>query len=134
MLTNYLLIITYVDFFYSPIVTWNGYFSDTITAYFFQESYLTTKKLVTIPLDYFIALDGLNIWLLWLTSLLVFLCSLFCFDKSKTDDFLLQMGWIFFLQFASFQFFCVCNYLWMYIFFELSLLPIFILIIFWGSN
>ncbi len=134
LFSNYLLIFMYKDFFFKPVLTWNGYFSNTIISLFLQGDYPFIKSRTKVPLDYFVALDGLNIWLIWLTSLLVFLCSLFCFDKSKTDDFILQMGWIFFLQFASFQFFCVCNYLWMYIFFELSLLPIYILIIFWGSN
>lgn len=133
-MSNYILVVIYLAFFFNPILTWNGYFSQTIVSFFLQGNLSVFKNLSILPLDYFIALDGLNIWLLWLTNLLVFLCSLFCFDKSKTDDFLLQMGWIFLLQFASLQFFCVCNYLWMYIFFELSLLPIFILIIFWGSN
>jgi NADH-quinone oxidoreductase subunit M len=55
-------------------------------------------------------------------------------ETVKIHDYVAQLGWIFLLCFASFQFFCVPNYLWMYIYFELSLLPIFILIIFWGSN
>jgi NADH-quinone oxidoreductase subunit M len=85
-------------------------------------------------IDFFLGLDGLNIWLIWLTSLLVFLCSLFLWESYKNDTFYFQMGWIFLLQFASLQFFCVSSYFWMYIFFELSLLPIFILIVYWGSN
>ncbi len=84
--------------------------------------------------DYFLGLDGLNVWMLWLTSLLVFLCSLFLWDNQKNDTFLSQMGWIFLLQFAALQFFCVVNYFWMYVFFELSLLPIYVLIVYWGSN
>ncbi|HND45675.1 MAG TPA: hypothetical protein PLC61_04685, partial [Chitinophagales bacterium] len=80
------------------------------------------------------ALDGLNIWLIWLTSLLVLLCTIYLLDTIILHSYLAQLGWIYLLAFASFQFFCVPNYLWMYIYFELSLLPIFILIVFWGSN
>lgn len=129
-----ILIYLYIDFFFEPVVVWNGYFSKTINSFFFTSRTLGFTNAADINIDYFVALDGLNVWLLWLTSLLVFLCSLFLVESSKNDTFFLQMGWIFLLEFAAFQFFCVANYLWMYIFFELSLLPIFILIVFWGSN
>jgi len=112
-------------------MTWNGYFSKTIISFFLNHSNSSNSP---ITIDYFIALDGLNIWLIWLTSLLVLLCSLYLLDTIKLQGFVAQLGWIYLLAFASFQFFCVPNYLWMYIYFELSLLPIFILIVFWGSN
>jgi NADH-quinone oxidoreductase subunit M len=124
----------YVDFFFNPILTWNGYFSNTIFCFFLTDLNAFPRINSSIVIDYFIALDGLNIWLIWLTSLLVFLCTLYLLDTVKIHSFLSQLGWIYLLAFASFQFFCVPNYLWMYIYFELSLLPIFILIIFWGSN
>lgn len=72
--------------------------------------------------------------MIWLTSLLVLLCTIYLLETVKIYSFFQQLFWIYLLAFASFQFFCVPNYLWMYIYFELSLLPIFILIIFWGSN
>lgn len=124
----------YLDFFFNPILIWNGYFANTIVCFFLTASPNLFKNNPPIILDYFIALDGLNIWLIWLTSLLVFLCSLYLLDSIKLHSFIAQLGWIYLLAFASFQFFCVPNYLWMYIYFELSLLPIFILIVFWGSN
>jgi len=124
----------YLDFFFNPILIWNGYFSKTIISFFLTPSILFGSKSSSIVLDYFIALDGLNIWLIWLTSLLILLCSLYLLDTIKLSNFFIQLAWIYLLGFASFQFFCVPNYLWMYIYFELSLLPIFILIIFWGSN
>lgn len=102
------------------------------TLFFFSEE--TTNAGQTLTFDYFLALDGLNVWLVWLTSLLVYLSALYLLDTVKLYSFISQLTWIFLLAFASFQFFCVPSYLWMYIFFELSLLPIFILIIFWGSN
>ena len=75
-----------------------------------------------IVFDCFTGLDGLNIWMLWLTSLLVFLCSLFLWDNQKNDSFYSQMAWIFLLQFASLQFFCVTSYFWMYVFLQGHLL------------
>lgn len=124
----------YIDFFFKPLITWNGYFLKTIISFFFNNGKFYYTPNIFFNLDYFIGLDGLNIWLIWLTSLLVFLCSLFLFENYKNEIFFLQMGWIFLLQFASLQFFCVTSYFWMYIFFELSLLPIYILIVYWGSN
>lgn len=134
LLTTLLVVYMYVDFFFNPILTWNGYFSNTIFCFFLTDLNAFPRINSSIVIDYFIALDGLNIWLIWLTSLLVFLCTLYLLDTVKIHSFLSQLGWIYLLAFASFQFFCVPNYLWMYIYFELSLLPIFILIIFWGSN
>lgn len=124
----------YMDFFFKPILVWNGYFSKTIITFFLSASDNTNNKMTSVVFDYFIAFDGLNIWLIWLTSLLVYLCVLFLLDNNKLYNSFSQIAWIFLLEFASFQFFCVPNYFWMYIYFELSLLPIFILIIFWGSN
>lgn len=136
-----LLFYIYYCFFFIPIVTWNGYFSNTIIVFHFPAlfQYLNSyanfsKEHLVLSFDYFVALDGLNIWLVWLTSLLVYLSALYLFDTVKLHSFIAQLNWIFLLAFASFQFFCVPSYFWMYVFFELSLLPIFVLIIFWGSN
>lgn len=133
-LTTILVIYVYLDFFFNPIIVWNGYFSKTIISFFLNHTVEDASIWSPIVIDYFIALDGLNIWLIWLTSLLVLLCTLYLLDTTKIYNFVTQLFWIYLLAFASFQFFCVPNYLWMYIYFELSLLPIFILIIFWGSN
>lgn len=127
ILTSFLLSWVYYKFFFSNLLIWNGYFIQTVFFFHFKIPFF-------FNFDYAIALDGLNVWLLWLTSLLVFLCSLFLWENFKNNNFFLQMGWVFLLQLASLQFFCVTSYFWMYIFFELSLLPIYILIIFWGSN
>lgn len=136
-----LLLYVYYCFFFHPIVTWNGYFSDMIIIFHFPSffdyfmSYTTsTREHLVLSFDYFLAIDGLNIWLIWLTSLLVYLSALYLLDTVKLHSFIAQLNWIFLLAFASFQFFCVPSYFWMYVFFELSLLPIFVLIIFWGSN
>jgi len=133
-LTTFLLLLLYLDFFFNPILTWNGYFSKSILSFFVSSPSFLYKNSNPIILDYFIALDSLNIWLIWLTSLLIFLCTVYLVETVKTYSYFNQLFWIYLLGFASFQFFCVPNYLWMYIYFELSLLPIFILIIFWGSN
>lgn len=124
----------YLDFFFNPILLWNGYFSNSIVSFFLTNSSSSFRTNPPVIMDYTIALDGLNIWLIWLTSLLAMLCSLYLIDSTKMYSFISQLAWIYLLAFASFQFFCVPNYLWMYIYFELSLLPIFVLIVFWGSN
>lgn len=132
--TTILVAFVYMDFFFKSLLTWNGYFLKTVTSFFFGGECFFIKPKIFFNLDYFIGLDGLNVWLIWLTSLLVFLCALFLFENYKNDTFFFQMGWIFLLQFASLQFFCVTSYFWMYVFFELSLLPIYVLIVYWGSN
>lgn len=132
--SNIVLIKLYVSCFFGKIVTWNGYFYNTLLLFFFNGKDTLENSSSLVNFDFFLGFDGLNIWLIWLTSLLVFLSCIFLFEQIKNFDFYAQMAWVFFLQFASFQFFCVYNYLWMYIFFELSLLPIFVLIVLWGSN
>ena len=131
--TTIFVFFMYCEFFFNPILTWNGYFLKTIISFFFNGQEHTNLNYF-YNFDFFLGLDGLNIWLIWLTSLLVFLCSFFIWEGQKADNFFFQMGWIYLLQFASLQFFCVSSYFWMYIFFELSLLPIFVLIVYWGSN
>jgi NADH-quinone oxidoreductase subunit M len=137
IVTTILVFSIYLDFFFNPLIIWNGYFIKTIVSFFFYGIENNENSLfsnIFFNLDYFVGLDGLNVWLFWLTSLLVFLCSLFLFENYKNDNFFFQMGWIFLLQFAALQFFCVTSYFWMYIFFELSLLPIYVLIVYCGSN
>lgn len=132
--STFILIDNYINFLFEPTLTWHGYFHKSLFSYFFQGNLFIYDKINFFAIDYFVGFDGLNLWLIWLTSLLVFLCALFLVDKNDNKSFLLQMAWIFLIQFSSFQFFCVVSYFWMYIFFELSLLPIFVLIVFWGSN
>lgn len=77
----------------------------------------------------------LNIFLIWLTSLLTFLSILFSLSLLENKNFLNdKLFWLILSQFSAIQFFLSTNYLWMYIFFELSLLPIFILIIKFSVN
>lgn len=123
--------------FFHSFFLWNGYFFETIIhiGLWHQIKFFTHYGIITnLKFDYYVGLDSLNIWLIWLTSLLTFLCIYFLWDNEAKSVFLLQASWIFFLEFSSFQFFCVCDFIWMYIFFELSLLPIFILIIYGGST
>jgi hypothetical protein len=64
---------------FQPVLVWNGYFTASLISFFFT---LNISGLMTqaVVLDYFIGFDGLNIWLIWLTALLVFSCALYLLD------------------------------------------------------
>lgn len=149
LLVSAYLVRIYMDMFFQKICLWDGYFYQTLTQFYFfsdftfnmdyyydnpGKTFLPNGDHHAIFFDYWIGVDGINIWMVWLTYLLVILCVLFLWENQKNDFFFSQIGWIFLLLFASVQFFCMISYFWMYIFFELSLLPIFVLVVYWGSN
>ncbi len=82
--------------------------------------------------DYSLSLDGLSILFVFLTNLLIFLCTLLNWSVSyKLREFLISLV---FVQFFLLNVFCVGDLLLFYVFFEAILIPLFIMIGVWGSR
>lgn len=81
--------------------------------------------------QFFIGLDGLNVWLVTLTSLLTYLAVVLSWHSAKV-----KAGgyyaWVFVLQTAVTGAFVSFDVLLFYVFFELTLIPTFFLIGGWG--
>lgn len=91
----------------------------------------SNQSLNGTAIQFFIGVDGLNIWLIALTSLMTFLAILVSL-KSNTDRARGFYCWLFLLQFACLGAFLSFDVLLFYIFFELTLIPAFFLIGSWG--
>ena len=83
--------------------------------------------------QFFIGLDGLNIWLVLLASVLTYVATLSSWDavKEKAGGF---YAWVFALQTAVIGAFVSFDVILFYIFFELTLIPAFFLIASWGTG
>lgn len=83
-------------------------------------------------IDYSLSLDGLSILFVFLTNLLIFLCTLLNWTTSyKLKEFLICL---LFVQFFLLNVFCVGDLILFYVFFEAILMPLFIMIGVWGSR
>lgn len=84
-------------------------------------------------LNYVIGVDGISIVLLLLTSFLMPLCLLVSWFSVtyRVKEFILLLC---FIEFCLFNVFCVLDVLLFYIFFEGILIPMYILIVVWGSR
>jgi len=106
---------------------------------FFNKSIGTfqfVEKLFWIPLlniNFPIGVDGISLFFILLTTLLIPLCLLASWDTIKTD---LKKYLICFLimEFFLIGVFCVLDLLLFYIFFESVLIPMFLIIGIWGSR
>ncbi len=103
-------------------------------------TYSTTWKLVSLTPDpkspavyFFIGLDGLNVLLVGLTSLMFFFAVLVSWDTVRTRP-AAYYGWLFALQTAVTGAFVSFDVLLFYVFFELTLVPAFFLIGQWGTG
>jgi NADH-quinone oxidoreductase subunit M len=81
--------------------------------------------------QFFVGLDGLNIWLVGLTSLMVIVSLLVSWD-SVTDRAGAFYAWLFVLQTGVLGAFVAFDVILFYVFFELTLVPTFFLIGYWG--
>jgi NADH-quinone oxidoreductase subunit M len=83
--------------------------------------------------QFFIGLDGLNIWLVLLASILTYVATLSSWDavKEKAGGF---YAWVFALQTAVIGAFVSFDAILFYVFFELTLIPAFFLIGSWGTG
>jgi NADH-quinone oxidoreductase subunit M len=81
--------------------------------------------------QFFVGLDGLNVWLVGLTSLMTVISVLVSWD-SVTDRAGAFYAWLFVLQTGVLGAFCAFDVIVFYVFFELTLIPTFFLIGHWG--
>jgi len=86
-----------------------------------------------VGLDFFIGIDGISLLLIALTSLLIFLCIIYSLKTVKTNlcEFIICT---LVLQFCINGSFASLNLMLFYIFFEFSLVPMYIMILIWGGE
>jgi NADH-quinone oxidoreductase subunit M len=105
-------------------------------------SHRTTWNLFEIPapsadgrttaIQLYLGVDGLNIWLILLTSLLMVPSVLVSWEsiKERANEF---YAWLLVLQFSMLGVFLAFDVIVFYVFFELTLVPLFFLIGIWGG-
>jgi NADH-quinone oxidoreductase subunit M len=83
--------------------------------------------------QFFVGVDGINIWLVLLASVLTYVATLSSWDaiKEKAGGF---YAWVFVLQSAVIGAFLSFDMILFYVFFELTLIPAFFLIGSWGTG
>jgi NADH-quinone oxidoreductase subunit M len=84
-------------------------------------------------IQFFIGLDGLNIWLLALTSLMLVPVILISWDSIK-EGAGAYYAWLFALQAGAIGVFLAFDIIFFYVCFELTLIPLFFLISGWGRG
>jgi NADH-quinone oxidoreductase subunit M len=84
-------------------------------------------------IQFFLGVDGLNLWLVVLTAILMLPCILVSFNhvRERNNEF---YAWLLFLQTCVLGVFLSFDIILFYVFFELSLLPLFFLIGIWGGS
>lgn len=95
--------------------------------------YLKLNWISILNFDFIVGIDGISLFFVLLTTLLIFLCLLVSWDSIKYN---LKLYFItfFFLKFFLIGVFCVLDLLLFYIFFESVLIPMYLIIGFWGSR
>jgi NADH-quinone oxidoreductase subunit M len=83
-------------------------------------------------IQFFLGVDGLNLWLVVLTAVLMLPCVLVSFNhiEERTNEF---YSWLLALQTCVIGVFLAFDIVLFYVFFELSLIPLFFLIGIWGG-
>jgi NADH-quinone oxidoreductase subunit M len=87
----------------------------------------------TPPINYHIGLDGISLWLVILTTLLTPLCVLVSW-KSIDKHIKLFFGFLLLLEFALIGVFCALDLFLFFVFWEVSLVPMYFLIGIWGHD
>jgi len=84
-------------------------------------------------IQFFLGVDGLNVWLVALTALLMLPCVLvsFTYITDRVHEF---YAWLLVLQTAMIGVFLAFDIVLFYVFFELTLVPLFFLIGIWGGS
>lgn len=84
-------------------------------------------------IQFFIGLDGLNVWLIALTSVMLVPVILISWNSVK-ESAGAYYGWLFALQACVMGVFLSFDIILFYVFFELTLIPLFFLISAWGAG
>jgi NADH-quinone oxidoreductase subunit M len=104
----------------------------------FRPDYTTRVDVVSFgstdirPIQFFIGVDGINVWLVLLTALLM-VTSVLCSWRAVTERVNEFHAWMLVLQTAMLGVFLAFDIVLFYVFFELSLVPLFFLIGIWGG-
>lgn len=95
--------------------------------------YLKLNWISILNFNFIVGIDGISLFFVLLTTLLIFLCLLVSWDSIKYN---LKLYFItfFILKFFLIGVFCVLDLLLFYIFFESVLIPMYLIIGFWGSR
>ncbi len=104
----------------------------------FEPAYATAVDVLHLgsggsAIQFFIGLDGLNIWLVTLTAVLMVPSVLIGWEsvKDRTNEY---YAWLLLLQTAMTGVFLSFDLILFYVFFELTLVPLFFLIGIWGGS
>jgi NADH-quinone oxidoreductase subunit M len=86
-----------------------------------------------VAIQFYVGLDGLNVWLVLLTALLMVTCVLVSWTAitDRVNEF---YAWLLALQMAMTGVFLSFDIILFYVFFELTLVPLFFLIGIWGGS
>jgi NADH-quinone oxidoreductase subunit M len=100
-----------------------------------ENPHRTTWDLLPIgngAIQFFVGIDGLNLWLVVLTAVLMLPCVLVSFQQitERVNEF---YAWLLALQTCMMGVFLAFDLFLFYVFFELSLIPLFFLIGIWGG-
>jgi proton-translocating NADH-quinone oxidoreductase chain M len=129
LLSKYSLLVSLLILNYS-IAFLYGNFDSSIVGFQFFESYSWVKSL---NLNYTIGLDAISLWFIILTNFLILLCVWLASETVYTYS-----KWFYFVlfltQFFLIQVFLILELALFYIAFEAVLIPMFLLIMIWGSR
>ncbi len=92
----------------------------------------TTEGKVDSAIQFYVGIDGLNVWLILLTALLM-MTSVLVSWTAITDRVHEFHAWLFVLQLGMTGVFASFDIILFYVFFELTLVPLFFLIGIWGG-
>lgn len=96
----------------------------------------TSWKVFTLgpgAVEFFFGIDGMNIWLVALTAVLILPCVLVSFE-AVTERVHEYYAWLLLLQTSVFGVFLSFDIMLFYVFFEVGLVPLFFLIGIWGGS
>lgn len=105
----------------------------------FRPDYVTMVNILPLgaagssPIQFYIGLDGLNIWLIAVTSMLMLPSVLISWEsiKERSNEY---YAWLLLLQTSMSGVFLSFDLILFYVFFELTLVPLYFLIGIWGGS
>src|SRR5205807_6928206 len=107
------------------------------TAPTFEPSYVTQLDVLPIGpgvIQFYIGLDGLNVWLVVLTCVLMVSAVLASWHSPQVKERLNEyFAWLLLLETGMIGVFLAFDIILFYVFFELTLVPLFFLIGIWGG-
>src|SRR5947209_2319139 len=107
------------------------------TAPTFDPSYVTQLDVIPVGpgvIQFYIGLDGLNVWLVVLTAVLMVSSVLVSWNSPQVRERLNEyFAWLLLLEAGMIGLFLAFDIILFYVFFELTLVPLFFLIGIWGG-